>query len=408
MRAARGKALSGGAAPGGSATGTASDRCRQLSTPTQLRRLLAAVLAATVLFWIAATILQQGIEATAHSAGEVLSPAYQDAVQARAALSDADRAAWQAFGSGMAQQTGPGPQYQNDISNAEQDLDRLAALQAPGSADGSLLQTISGELVTYQGIIEQADASYHTDLALGATGVSGQGLVYLIESSNTLRDQGGLLSSICELAVPGQAPADCELAVLGQQALADQLASPWANRASLLVFAVPVLFTLSGVVAAQTFLRRRFKRAISVPLLMAAAATCGLAGWLAIAIWHTDSAFAAARGGALPSLAAQWRDQTSAVDHEAEALQANTARGVSTSSGGGLNLSATQRARSALDTDLASAENADGLPIAIPVLAAATVAFCYAGFRPRLNEYRAIPDDAGVSIRVLPTGWERR
>ncbi|MGD0609112.1 MAG: hypothetical protein ABSA53_36730 [Streptosporangiaceae bacterium] len=110
MIAARGKAHSGGTAPGGSAPAAAPGRRRQLSTPTRLRRLLAAVLTATVLSWIAATILQQGLQAVARSAHTALSPAYQDAVQARAALSDADLAAWQAFRSGASQLTGPGLQ----------------------------------------------------------------------------------------------------------------------------------------------------------------------------------------------------------------------------------------------------------------------------------------------------------
>jgi len=58
--AAHGKAPSGGTAPGGSTPDAASGRRRQLSTPTRLRRLLVAMITATVLFWIAATILQQG------------------------------------------------------------------------------------------------------------------------------------------------------------------------------------------------------------------------------------------------------------------------------------------------------------------------------------------------------------
>ena len=362
------------------------------------------MITATVLFWIAATILQQGLQAVANSAHNALSPAYQDAVQARAELSDADLAAWQAFRSGASQLTGPGLQYQNDITNAGEALERLAALQAPGSAGSSLLQTISGQLVSYQSQVEQADAEYRRDIALGAASKGDLGLVYLTYASSTLRDpQGGLLAGIDELAGPGQ------------QALSGQLASPWAKRALPLVFAVPALLALSGIAAISIFLRRRFKRAISLPLLLAAAATCGLSGWLVIAAWHADSALAAARGTALPDLAGQWQSQTKAVDAEAATLQANPASGGSVASSGGLNPSATQGASSALDADLASAENAGGLPAGIPVLAAATVVFCYAGFRPRLNEYRAIPEGAGVRLRmgraggvILPAGGGQR
>jgi hypothetical protein len=402
MPAAHGKAPSGGTAPGGSAPGAAPRRRRQLSTPARLRRLLAAVVAATILFWIAATIVQQGLRAAAHSARDVLSPSYQDAVQARAALSDADLAAWQAFGSGAAQLTGPGLQYQSDITNAGETLERLAALQVPGSTDSSLLQTVSGQLVSYQSLVEQADAEYRRDIALGAASKGGLGFAYLNGASSTMRDPGGLLASVDKLAGPGQ------------QALRRQLASPWANRALPLVFAVPALLALSGIAAAQIFLRRRFKRAISLPLLLAAAATCGLASWLFIATWQADSAFAAARGTALPSLAGLWQSQTKAVDAEAAMLRANPAPGGSAASSAGLNPSATQRVSGALDADLASAANAGGLPTGIPVLAAATVILCYAAFRPRLNEYRAIPEGAGGRLRagrggdVLPAGGAPR
>lgn len=403
---ARGKAPPGGGTPpGGRAAGVASGRRRQLSTPARLRRLLSAVLAATALSWIAATILQQGLQAAAQSARGTLSPAYQDAAQARASLSDADLAAWQAFSSSTAQLTGPGLQYQNDITNAEEALQRLAALQASGSAGSSLLQTVSGQLVSYQSLVEQADAEYRRDITLGAASEGALGLAYLTYASNTLRDpQGGLLTSIDKLTGPGQ------------QALRAQLASPWADRALLLVFAVPALLTLSGIAAVQMFLRRRFNRAISLPLLLAAAAICGQAGWLVIATWHADSAFAAARGTALPNLAGQWQSQTARVDAEAVKLQAVTTTSVSAaSSGGGLNPSAAQAASGALDADLASAEDAGGLPAGIPVLATAAAVLCYAGFRPRLNEYRAIPEGTGVRLRVgraggiiLPTGEGQR
>lgn len=78
------------------------------STPTRLRQLLITLFAAAVVFWLTATILQRGLQAVTESTRDTASPAYLDAVQARAELSDADRAAWQSFRSGAAQLTGPG------------------------------------------------------------------------------------------------------------------------------------------------------------------------------------------------------------------------------------------------------------------------------------------------------------
>jgi hypothetical protein len=333
--------------------------------------------AAAVVLWLTATILQRGLQDVTQSTRDTASPAYLDAVQAHAELSDADRAAWQSFRSGAAQLTGPGQQYQNDITTAGKALERLAALRSPGSSDSSLLQTISGQLVNYQGLVEQADAENRRDIALGLASKNDLGIAYLTYAGKAMRNpQGGLLASVDKLAAPGQ------------QALLGQLASPWADPALLLAFAVPAVGTIIGIAAGQAFLQRRFKRVISIPLLLAAVAACGLSAWLIIATLHADAAFAAARSTALPGLTKLWEAQIKAVDAEALKLQANPTPAVSATSSDGLNLVATQPASSALDADLASAANTDGLAIAIPALAAAIAFLAYAGFRPRLNEYR--------------------
>jgi hypothetical protein len=155
----------------------------------------------------------------------------------------------------------------------------------------------------------------------------------------------------------------------------------------LFAFAVPALLTLAGIATAQAFLRRRFKRAVSPPLLLAAMLACGLSVWAVDATLHADSAFAAARTTALPRVTGLWQSQTRAADSAATALQANTGSVTETASGG-LDAAATQQASSALDAELTAAESTDGLPIAIPVLAVAIAALGYLGLRARLNEYR--------------------
>src|SRR5579864_3264916 len=127
-------------ASGPAAAGSAAAPPRRVSTPRRLRRMLAMILGATAVLWITATILGQGQHGTAASVRDRTSPAWLDAVEARAALSDADRAAWQSFRSGEAQLIGPGQQYQNDITTASQDLERLAALEPSGSSGSQQLQ----------------------------------------------------------------------------------------------------------------------------------------------------------------------------------------------------------------------------------------------------------------------------
>lgn len=368
-------ASSGGTATTRPVVGTTTSRSQRHATPALLKRLIITLLAATVLLWVTATILQRGLQGTAGSVRDSASPAYLDAAQARAALSDADRAAWQSFRSGAAQLTGPGQQYQNDITNAGQALERLAALEPSGGADNSRLQTVSGQLVNYQGVVEQADAEYRRDIALGAGSKGALGFAYLAYASNAMRDQGGLLASIDQLASPDQ------------QALRSQLASTWVDPVLLFAFAIPALLTLAGIATAQAFLRRRFKRAVSPPLLLAAMLACGLSVWAVVATLHADSAFAAARTTAVPRVTGLWESQTRAADSAATALRTNTGS-VTERASGALDAAATQQASTALDADLTAAESTDGLPIAIPVLAVAIAALGYLGLRARLNEYR--------------------
>jgi hypothetical protein len=347
------------------------------STPGRLWRMLAAILAATILLWITATIVVQGGRGTVQSVRDSTAPAFLDATEAHAALSDADRAAWLSFRSGAAQLTGPGQQYQNDITTAGQDLERLAALEPPGGAGSQQLQTISGQLVTYQALVEQADAANRTDIALGAASDHDLGYAYLTYASNAMRDpQGGLLASIDAVTA------------LDRGALDRQVASPWTNPWLLLTSAAAAGLLLWVIVTARGFMLRRFRRVISPPLLLAAALVCGLLVWTAMVTVSADSAFGAARGTALPKLTGTWQAQIQSVDAKAAALRKNAPGSAAAARSGGLNVTATQSAGNALDGDLASAEDTGGLQVAIPALALAIAALAYLGIKPRLDEYR--------------------
>jgi hypothetical protein len=349
----------------------------QHSTPAQVRQVLMVVLGATLVLWVAATVLQRGMQSTTGSVRGATSPAYLDAVQARASLSDADRAAWQSFRSGEAQFIGPGQQYQNDITTAGQALERLAALQAGSAQGNSLLQTISGQMVNYQGLVEQADDAYQRDAALAGASKHDLGFAYLSYASSAMRaPQGGLLASVSQLAGPDQ------------QTLSSQLTSPWANPALMALFLVPALLLLAGLVFAQMLVRRRFNRVLSPPLLLAGALVIALSAWLVAGTLHADSAFAAARTAALPRVTSLWQSQTSSVTAEAAALQSGSAGTLPDRASGGLDGAATAQADSELDADLASAQDASGLAIGIPLLAAAIAIATCLGLWPRLREYR--------------------
>jgi hypothetical protein len=361
-------------ASGQPVTGSGAGRSERQITPGRLRRRLAMMLAATIVLGVAATVSVLALHGTVQSVQGSASPAYLDVLEAHVALSDADRAAWQSFRAGEARFTGPGLQFQDDITNASQDLQRLAALS--GGAAGQQLQTVSGQLVNYQALVEQADAAYRTDIALGAADGHGLGYAYLGYASHSMHDPGGLLATIDELAV------------LDYRTLEGQLASPWAEPALFLALAAAGFLGLGTILATQGFLRRMFRRMISPPLLLAAALVCGLMAWMAIVVLPADAAFATARGTALPHVTSIWQQQIRAVDAAAAALRANTAGNVPGVASSGLDVTATQSVNSALDADLAAAGNTGGLPAGIPALAAAVATLAWLGIKPRMDEYR--------------------
>ncbi len=347
-------------------------RWRRDGTPGQLRRLLILILAATVLLWLVATIVAQGLHGTAAAVRDQDAPAFTDATEAHAVLSDADRAAWQSFRSGEAQLTGPGQQYQNDITTAGQDLERLAAL-APSGTASQQLQTVSGQLVNYQGLVEQADAASRADVALGNASGHDLGYAYLSYSSSAMRNpQGGLLAS-----VSGVTGTD-------RQALDQGLASWWASPVLLLLVLAAAGWLLWSIIGAQRFLLRRFRRMTSPPLVLAGVLTVVLLAWVMTTVLSAESAFGTARGTALPALTRVWQAQASAVNAQAAALRA----GKAASGSGGLNVIATQQASRALTADLTSAQDTGGLPAGIPVLAVAIAGLAWLGFKFRLDEYR--------------------
>lgn len=341
-------------------------------TPGHLRRLLLLILTATVLLWLIATIVVQGLHGTVATVRDQNAPAFTDATEARAVLSDADRAAWQSFRSGEAQLTGPGQQYENDITTAGQDLEQLAAL-APSGTAGQQLPTISGQLVNYQGLVEQADAANRADIAVGNASGHDLGYAYLTYSSSAMRDpQGGLLASIS-----GVTAAD-------RQALDQGLGSWWASPVLLVLVVAAAGWLLWCILRAQRFLLRRFRRLVSPPLALAGVLAVVLLAWVLVTVLSAESSLGAARGTALPALTQVWQAQSSAVDAQAAALRA----GKTPSASGGLNVIATQQASSVLTADLTSAQDVGLLPAGIPLLAVAIVGLTWLGFKLRLDEYR--------------------
>ncbi len=348
---------------------------RPQNTPEVLRAFRAVLLTAAVALGIVAILVVQGIRGTASSVRDTSAPAYLDVIEAEAVLSDADRAVWQSLGTGEAQFTGPGQQYEDDITIAEQDLQQVAALEPRGGAASGVLQTLTGQLVTYQGLVEQADAANRADTALGPASSHDLGYAYLGYAGQSLHGQGGLLPTIITLGH------------LKQQTLRGRSSSLWVDPMLFVAVAAAGIVGLGLAVTCQLFLRRRFRRTISPPLLLAAAVGCSLLVWMGAVVLSADAALAAARDTALPQVVKIWQDQTQAVDSQARALQAGGS-GTTAGAASALSLTAVQPASARLDADLGAAQKTTGLLIGIPVAALAMAGLIFVTIKPRLDEYR--------------------
>jgi hypothetical protein len=341
-----------------------------------LRAFRAALILVAVLLGITATIVLQGIHSTAQTVRHTAAPAYLQLVEARAVLFDADRAVWQSLRSGETQFTGPGQNYEADITLADQDLQQVAALQPPGNARSKALQTLTGQLVTYQGLVEQADAANREDTALPASSHD-LGIAALGYAGQALDDgQGG-----------GLLPTMSKLSDLSQQALNGRLTSFWAGRELFAVFAAAGVVVLGLIIAFQLFLRRRFRRTVSAPLLLSAALVCGLLAWMGAVILPADTAFARARNAALPQLVNTWQNQIQAVDTRAHILKTSAVENGGDTVGR-LDLTAVRPLSDTFDAELASAQNTGGLPVGAPIGAVVIALLAVVAAKPRLDEYR--------------------
>ncbi|WP_431930224.1 hypothetical protein [Micromonospora sp. RP3T] len=228
---------------------------RVSDTRRHLVRLRAALLAATALALAGCLAVFLGVARTADAAADRSVPAVLAVYDAQNALLRAHAAAVRNLTVGGVVLGGPGVEYQRDIAGAGQYLTLVAENNAAGDDGTRDIQTVEALLVTYTGLIEQADARYReADLhTLGA--------VALRDAASLLADIMGLLDTL----------RGKQLAVLDQQ-----VNTGWTDPATALAWLAPLVLLGVLLVLAQTYLSRRFRRTWNLPLLLATAATVGL------------------------------------------------------------------------------------------------------------------------------------
>jgi hypothetical protein len=340
------------------------------NTPARLRLTLALTVAGVVVFWAAATLVFLEGHATITGVANRGAPGAVDALEAHAALADCDRAAWFSFRSGQAELSGPGQTYQDDLTTAGQSLDHLASLGIGGSAGRQVLQAVTGQLVTYQGLVEQADATYRE-------GLHPLAFAYLTYASKSLNDPGGLLARIDDLAA------------LNAATLAADRRSGWVSPGRLPLIIVPAAVVLGWLVGSQVWIARRFRRALNPPLLLATLVVAALAGWYVAAALHADHAFARAQNTALPRAEGAWRGEIDRSASAAAASRAGQQRKIGLNdSDSAMSIAATLPDQHRLTATLADATDTGGLTAGLPTTAVALTLLTGWGFGLRLREYR--------------------
>lgn len=318
-----------------------------------------------LLFWIVATGVLVGGQSAVESAREKGVPAYVGARTARAALADADRAAWQSFRSGAAQLIGPGQRFRDDITTAGDSLSRVAEVDVGGQAGRDLLRSVNAQVVTYQGLVEQADATYRK-------GLEELGYAYLTYASEILHGDGGLLDRIEQIA-------DRDRRVLN-----DRHGEVWVTEGAVAAVCAVAAGLLAVLVYVQVAMVRRFRRVLNLPLLAASVLLVGLTAWFAATFLRVGDSFAAASEEALPVFDRKIQEQIAAAEAGARELRADRPVGAE----GGLDLAAAERAQRPLTARLGGATETGGLVAGLPAGTAAVAGLAALGVWIRLREYR--------------------
>jgi hypothetical protein len=298
-------------------------------------------------------------------------------------LVKADGAAVDSFLSEEVKLSGPGLQHQNQLTFASQRLVQVAENNAAGKDGSQRIQLLEALLESYSSLIGQAHA--HFGAALGTAD--------LWYASHLLH--------------AGDNPILPELDRLRDdqiEALNRQLAASSTTTGNLLTWVTPIALLLVLLVATQVFLKRRFRRAVNLWLVLA---VIGLSTVPLLALFHQGQL--ESYPDTLARVVPEWKADISAADAQAQQTlkelvtkECKGAKGgcgptvdqfvssLKSATGTAADASADKRIREFND-DINKASSNTFPWFAIP-LTAGLVAVCIPiGLWPRIEEYRYRP-----------------
>ncbi|MFL6124895.1 hypothetical protein [Actinophytocola sp.] len=363
------------------------------TTRRLLLGLLAGLLVLSALVFATGLLAFTRVHDTAAAVRDRSVPVVGELAVARSALLRADHAAITSFTTGGAQLSGPGDEFQNQLAVASQTLTRVAEHNVAGDAGSSTLQLVEGLLVSYTGMIGQADAHFRQP------GGAVIGAVDLWNASRLLHKPDGALVTQLDTLMATE-----------RTALDRQLATAKTTPGAAVVVFLPVVALLALLVVANAVFFRRFRRRVNLWLVLAGAALIALAviSWR-VAGTHGDLVTVR---GELYNLVDAQRARDAATDASGQRALRDLVVGTACGDPGGcgdtlsryvgevnalrdpgLSINDGALAAEARDvTEQAAAASADTalLPL-MYVLAALLTGAVALGFRTPLNEYRFRP-----------------
>ena len=285
-----------------------SGRTRTSTTPGRLRVLLVVITVGSGLLWLVGGAVVVIARAEVDHVGHRTTPGVIDALRLHAELADADRLATNDFLLGSQLNTEKRQEYELDLTTATRDLEQAAELNEPGGPASEQLQQIGAMLAQYGGLVEAARVSAHSSSPTGAA--------TLRQASALMHRPGdGILARVDTLAA--QSPMD----------RVQEDTRLWLLAGTVAAFFVIALGLLGCLVYTQAFLRVRFRRRSSPPVLAAISVLVTLSAWVALQSFTTYRNLSVAEGVAFTELHRLSLMQSLAADANADESLSLIARG---------------------------------------------------------------------------------
>ncbi|MCA1702199.1 MAG: hypothetical protein LC808_02575 [Actinobacteria bacterium] len=317
-------------------------------------------------------------------------PAIIEVLATWAALVDADSTAINNLGTGQAELTGPGQQYQTQIALASRSLAQAAEDNV--AADGShRIQLVEAQLVTYQDLIGHSHADFRKN---GGGSLGTSDLWYASHHLHT-----GILTQL-------------DMLLEGQKSALDSQLSANSITMAVLAWVTPIVVLFVVLCLAQVFLKRRFRRTLNFQLLIATALLVGLSVVMSLTVISQHGLQESRKS--LNQLTNAWEAQIRATDTEGQRdLRDVVTKDCDQPEGGcGVTITefvadlesadqtGTEIDSSAIDVSkaipevyrqIATAAEYAYLRFLIPLITALIAVLILLGFRPRIEEYRYRP-----------------